>query len=74
MDAATGERFSFERGPFPRYWIELPRGVSCHLELKGSEGENFGGATRDPFTEADVPAVAVACADRAKAKHYPYVE
>ena len=59
-------------GDFPRFWAELEGGVTCQLQYRSAKNDDLGGARR--ITLEDGPALAVACADRAKAKHYPYTE
>lgn len=56
-----------------RYWYDSGEGMTCKLSAIDSQGHEAGGSTRVPYDEGDKPAIAIACADRAKAKHYPYI-
>lgn len=56
-----------------KYEFVLSNGVGCMLNAIASDGEEIGAAYGTPLTSADAPAIAVSCADRARARHYPYV-
>jgi len=63
-----------EKGRLPRFWFDVDNGRYCELSLVNSSGEVFGGATQGLLTSKDSLTMAVACADRAKAKYYRYIE
>lgn len=55
-----------------RFWYVGKEGVTCNLIAQDSMGREVGGATSDPFGAGAKPAVAITCADRARAAFYPY--
>lgn len=59
----------------PLYIVELTIGSKCHLSIRTSTGEEVNGARRNPFDlNTTRPMVGVTCGDRAKARHYPYID
>lgn len=63
-----------EGGIFPDYRVDLPEEMSCHLQFRDVEGNNFGGARKIIFERGEGPVISVTCADRARAMHYPYTD
>lgn len=57
----------------PGYWFKVDKDVLCKFSAVSTSGEEISGAVHRPFSEKDVPALAVSCAHRAKAKHYQYI-
>lgn len=57
-----------------RYTLLLKNGVTCNLVMQTSENKRFGSTTSVRFISDSEVVLAVACSDRAKAKHYPFVE
>jgi hypothetical protein len=56
-----------------RAWFNAEGGIPCSLSIMSDDGNEIGASTRHPFESKD-PAFAISCADRAQAKHYPFVE
>lgn len=59
-------------GMFPEYWIEIGRSMKCQLEYKYADDRQEGGAMSIPFSGKERTALAITCADRARASYYPY--
>ena len=53
-------------------FVTTKSGVKCSIISKDPNGDSTGSSTRDPLLNIKGPVVSVSCADRAKAKHYPY--
>lgn len=69
-----GTANALENTLFPKYYINMSEGLTCQLDYNDPDGKYQGGAMSKPFDDSDKPALAIACADRAKAKHYPFVD
>lgn len=66
--------YSSGAGLTERFWIVVPRGIPCNLSEISDQGKSYGGPTSNPFTNKDRPAIAITCADRARAAYYTYVQ
>lgn len=65
---------SSQNSGVPRYWFDMNEKMSCGLSLITSSGEKYGSSTRKVLSRSDAPAIAISCSDRARARHFPYVE
>ena len=61
----------------PTFWFEPSQEthgkMRCSLGYIGTSGEERSAGAYDVLFGVPPPALAIACADRAKAKHYPYI-
>ena len=48
--------------------------ITCRLSLINRENKLYGGDNYGVLAGVSRPALSVSCADRAKAKHYPYTD
>jgi hypothetical protein len=55
------------------YWFRTAQGIDCKYRVKTANRDLLGSVTNDTLYSIEGPAFTIACADRAKAKHYPFV-
>lgn len=73
--ASVGQALGSEDGDISYYLIKLSDETTCHMSGKFESGEEFNGARRNPIDDGmQPPVIAVSCGNKAKAKHYPYID
>lgn len=72
IGSTEGYKVTSTGDPFPSYSLMTKQKISCELESRDS-GRDTGASRMAPFKGEEQSAAAITCADRAKAKHYPYV-